>query len=65
MKCHFCKSEASSKIGSSRGNIFKALLGMKCWEKDEFYVCREHYEAIRNKEVVLGKIEKGIVTWLR
>ena len=64
MKCFFCKHEASSKIGTSKGNIFKALLGKKCWEKDEFYVCKKHYEEIRQNRVALAKIENGVITWL-
>jgi hypothetical protein len=44
MKCFFCGKEACAKVGGSKGNIFLALLGKKCWDKKEIYVCREHFE---------------------
>ena len=44
MKCYICNEEASAKIGSSKGNIFSALFGKKCWSKQEIYVCKDHYD---------------------
>jgi len=61
MRCMFCNMPASAKIGTSTGNIFKALLGKKCWEKDEYYFCKDHYEEIRRKEVLLVDLKNGII----
>lgn len=49
MKCFYCFNEASAKIGTSKGNILKALLGRKCWDKREIYVCRSCYEEREKK----------------
>jgi len=43
MKCFYCDKEACAKIGTSKGNIFSALLGRRCWSKTELYVCRKHF----------------------
>lgn len=45
MECFYCGREACAKIGESKGNILAALLGRRCWNKKEIYVCRKCYEA--------------------
>ena len=50
MKCFYCEREASAKIGEAKGNIWKALLGMKSWSKNEMYVCRKHYLLLNPKK---------------
>lgn len=51
MKCYKCRNQASTKIGSSKGNILKALFGFKCWEKEEIYLCKKHYDAIKKEQI--------------
>lgn len=41
MKCFYCDNEASAKVGSAKGNIWRALFGGKAWDKTEVYVCRD------------------------
>ena len=52
IKCFYCDREASSKIGSSKANIWKAIFPFfgKPLVKSEIYVCRSHYEE-HTKEV--------------
>ena len=42
--CYYCRRQAQAKIGTSKGSIWNALLGKKCWDKKEIYVCRKHYD---------------------
>ena len=46
MHCYYCGKDACSKVGGAKGNIWKALLGRKVWDKSEKYVCRECYDTI-------------------
>jgi len=43
IRCFYCKEEACAKVGTSKGSLLSALLGRKCWDKAEKYVCRNHY----------------------
>ncbi len=55
MKCYYCPDEACTKIGTSKGNALKSLFGKKCWTKEEYYVCRKHFEektGVKNKNTV-------------
>ena len=51
MKCYYCDNEASTKVGTSKGNLISALFGLKCWEKTEVYLCVKHYLEIKRKEL--------------
>jgi hypothetical protein len=44
MNCYDCGQEASAKIGSAKGNIWRALFGKTAWEKGETYHCRHCYD---------------------
>lgn len=45
MQCYECqKNEASVKIGNSKGSIWSALLGKRCWAKMEIYLCRPCFD---------------------
>ena len=55
MKCFVCsamgkKEEACAKLGTSKGNIFSALLGRKCWKKSEIYVCEKHWRLMKDDD---------------
>ena len=47
IKCFYCNRDACAKLGGAKGNIIKALFGMKAWVKSEQYVCRKHYYSVR------------------
>jgi hypothetical protein len=55
IKCYYCSSEACAKIGDSKGSIWAALLGRKCWKKSEFYVCRKHFMMQEAENTRCGK----------
>jgi len=64
MKCYFCDKEACCKVGNSKGNILRALLGGKCWEKTEWYLCNrchEIYKRIRSRTNNFHKIEEDLM----
>ena len=46
MKCSVkdFKNWAVAKKGWTKGNIFKALYGGKCLEKEEKYFCLKHFK---------------------
>ena len=51
MKCYDCGEEACAKVGGSKGSFLSMLLGRKCWNKKEFYVCRGCYEKRQGKNL--------------
>ena len=57
IKCFYCEKEACAKVGTSKGNLFRALFGGKCWNKSEVYVCKNHYIIRTTKVPNIGVIK--------